>query len=468
MAEPLKEKQFFVQGMHCASCELLIENTLLEKKNIKSVDVSSKDNSVLIEYVGKSPTIGKLNKIFAKDNYSFSNKNEQEKTNKFFFSVNKDGDIIWNWEMILANLPVLIIVGLVIWGFFKFGSSSMARLSVNSESSFSAFFIFGIIAGFSTCSALIGGIVLSMSKQWGNLYNKKSTFLGKIEPHLLFNGGRILSYGLVGVMLGALGNIFQISVGFSALLTIGVSIFMFLLALQMLNISWAKNFQFKAPKFLTRNMADERNFTGRQMPTLMGAGTVLLPCGFTLTTQGLALLSGDPIKGGLIMLAFVLGTTPILFLIGMSSLMFNSKPHIAATFTKIAGTLVILFAFFNINAAFNVLGLPNFSSYLINGKSVAGSVQAKGQKQIIAMTASAQGYEPNYFQVKVGTPVEWQITDEGASGCTNSIIARDLFDGQVKVVPGQTVSKTFTPTKTGKFRFSCWMGMATGIIEIVK
>ena len=32
---------------------------------------------------------------------------------------------------------------------------------------------------------------------------------------------------------------------------------------------------------------------------------------------------------------------------------------------------------------------------------------------------------------------------------------------------GKVAIKEFTPTKVGKYRFSCWMGMVTGVIEVV-
>ncbi|MDH5532979.1 MAG: sulfite exporter TauE/SafE family protein [Candidatus Pacebacteria bacterium] len=466
----LKEKQYYVSGMHCASCELLIENELLEKKNIKSVEVSQKDDSVLIEFTGKAPSVGKLNKMFEKDNYFFSNnKGEKRTTEEPYVKMGEDGEIIWNFARIGKILPSLAIVVVIFGAFLKFSDSGMAQLSVNAESSVFAFLIFGVIAGFSTCSALVGGIVLSMSKQWASLYTTKESLINKLEPHILFNVGRVVAYALFGFLLGSLGNVFQVSLDFSAILMILVSILMFVMSLQMLGVSWAQKFSFTAPKFLTRSIANEKNFSGKYMPALMGAGTVFLPCGFTITTQGLALLSGDPIKGAMIMTAFVLGTTPILFFIGLSSLMFNQKPHITRMFSQVAGFLIIAFAIFNINSALNVLGLPNFSSYFIATQNTeAGLADQKGNLQIIEMSASGLEYTPNYFQVKAGVPVEWRITDNGASGCTNAVIARDLFSGQIKLVPGQTVTKQFTATKPGKYRFSCWMGMATGIIEVVK
>lgn len=463
------EKQYFVEGMHCASCELLIENKLLEKENIKSVEVSQKDKSVLIEFTGDAPNPNKLNKLFKKDGYTFyDSKDERTQKAEPFFQVTNDGEIIWNFSRMLQLLPALAVVTIIFGAFLKFSSSGAASLSVNAESSLLAFVAFGAIAGFSTCSALVGGIVLSMSKQWAELYQTSNNLNEKLQPQILFNLGRLVSYALIGFLLGSLGNVFQISISFSALITIFVSILMVILSLQMLGVEWANKFQPKLPKILTRNLADQRNFSGRLMPALMGAGTVLLPCGFTITTQGIALLSGDPVRGALIMLAFALGTAPILLFIGMSSLMFNKRPHITRFFSQVAGLLIILFSLFNINSAFNVLGWPNFSAYFINSKqdSTFTDTTQAGGKQIIEMSATAGGYEPDYIKVKINQPVEWRITDNGASGCTNAVIAKDFFDGEIRLSPGQTSVKTFTPTKTGKFRFSCWMGMATGIIEV--
>jgi len=42
-----------------------------------------------------------------------------------------------------------------------------------------------------------------------------------------------------------------------------------------------------------------------------------------------------------------------------------------------------------------------------------------------------------------------------------------LFSESIDLIPGQLSVKEFTPEKTGKFRFSCQMGMISGIIEVV-
>ena len=233
------------------------------------------------------------------------------------------------------------------------------------------------------------------------------------------------------------------------------------------------------PKFITRFIADESNFKGRYMPLLMGAFTFFLPCGFTITAQGLALISGSAVQGGLIMFLFALGTLPMLLTIGLSSVKFSQKPHLSEKFLKVAGILVLFFAFYNINFQLNILGVSSLSDLDINsGRLSSGTKNNSAQseeglppivngKQILKMDASSRGYSPSYLKVKVGIPVRWEITDKGTSGCTNAIISKNLFEGEISLTPGQTSIKEFTPKKPGKYKFSCWMGMVSGIIEVV-
>ncbi len=195
---------------------------------------------------------------------------------------------------------------------------------------------------------------------------------------------------------------------------------------------------------------------------IVGMLTVLLPCGFTITTEGLAVASGDPIRGGLMMGAFAMGTLPILLVIGLSSGKLLEKSHWSDLFLKTAGILVIALAIYNVNNQMNVLGTYPPT---LRRSDVLKDVTT--ELQTIRMEVNSRGYEPNYFQVKAGGKIRWEITDTGTSGCTNAIIARQLFAGEIRLTPGETSIKEFTIEKPGSYRFSCWMGMATGIIEAI-
>ncbi|MFH1423958.1 MAG: sulfite exporter TauE/SafE family protein [Candidatus Nealsonbacteria bacterium] len=458
MPEKIKEYVYFVKGMHCASCEILIEKKLLELKGVKSVEAKMAKGEVLIEYAGKRPETEFLNSIFKKENYVF------------FDEPFEAGDDFKGKGIFNSVVIALLLIG----GFLYLTKSGLSGLvSVNTKSSLFAFFALGLIAGISSCAALVGGLILSMSKQWLTIYSDQKSTFQKLQPHLMFNIGRILTYAVLGTVLGAVGSKLQISLQFTSFLIVAISVVMLILALQMLGVKSLRRFQPTLPKFATRYIANETNFKGRYMPFVMGGLTFFLPCGFTITAQGLALISGNPIQGGLIMALFALGTVPALLLIGFSSVKFSSRPHLAFQFSRVAALVILFFALFNINSQMNVLGFISLDDIIIKpSQTSGGTVDANGLalivdgKQVLKMTASSSGYKPNYFKVEVNTPVRWEIADVGTSGCTNAIISNSLFSGSISLTPGQTSIKEFTPTKVGKYKFSCWMGMVSGIIEV--
>jgi len=426
---------------------------------------------VAIEYEKEIPSTQLLNQLFRKHNYTF-----------YHQPLTFDGDKTDPLKsqtlsiVILATIFIAIFILLNKFVFSGFGS-------VNSNSSLAVIWLFGAFAGVSTCAALVGGIVLSMSKQWQSAHLSSDSFSKKLAPHLMFNFGRLISFAILGAVLGALGSQFNISIKFSSWLVILVSLVMLATGLQMLGVKIMQKFQITAPRFLIRFIADEKNFQGRWMPMALGALTFLLPCGFTLTAEGLALISGNSLSGALIMLAFSLGTFLSLIAIGVSSVKFLEQPRKAEIFLKVAGVLILFFVAFNINSQLNVLGvkslsdikLPSVKTKTIGIKSDQPAKDTKTENnngdngkniQIIKMEASSRGYSPDSFTIKAGAPVRWEITDTGTSGCTNAVISPNLFKDVIQLTPGETAVKKFTPQNIGSYKFSCWMGMISGTIIV--
>ncbi len=342
-----QEHIYSVRGMHCAACEVLIEKKLLEIPGVKAVDASTADGKATIEYEGEKPTINVLNDIFRKDSYTFF---ENQFTSKEDVSENSgsSNSTLFGFAFAIGIIMAFLLLDrLGISGFFN----------ISSTSSLISFFGFGILAGLSSCAALIGGMVLSLSKQWNELYLPEDSSVKKLQPHLLFNIGRILSYAVFGGILGLIGSRLSLSFTVTAWLVVIVSLMMIGLGLQMLGVKAFRRFQLGLPKFITRGIADEKKFQGKYMPFVMGALTFFLPCGFTITAQTIALLSASATQGSLIMGFFALGTAPMLLIIGISSVKFFSKAHLALTFSKVAGFLVLFFALWNIYNQMNVLGL---------------------------------------------------------------------------------------------------------------
>ncbi|HEY5530915.1 MAG TPA: sulfite exporter TauE/SafE family protein [Candidatus Anoxymicrobiaceae bacterium] len=457
------ERTYYVDGMHCAACEVIVEKKLIGLDNIHSVEASTSNQKVLVEYEGQAPSISRLNDFFAEEGYRFA-LNPPSRA---------DGSALRKVSYSKIAIAVIVAVGLIVL-LQKAGLSKL--VTVNARSALPAFLLLGLVAGFSSCAALVGGIVLSMSKQWGELHSPDDPLKKRLEPHLLFNIGRLVSFAFLGALLALIGSAFRFTPTFSAVLVIVISIVMIMLGLQMLGIRALRRFQFRMPRSVTRYVADESHFKGRYMPFTMGALTFFLPCGFTITAEGFALLSGKPLQGALIMLFFALGTLPMLLIIAFSSVKFLEKPRTAETFLKVAGVLVLFFALFNINNQLVVLNAPNLGDIFSPSRAATTSAKAGtgvqlppiiNGKQVIKMEASGAGYSPNDFTVRAGVPVRWEITDTGTTACTSAVISADLFDGQVNLAHGTTSSKEFTPSKLGEYRFSCWMGMVTGVINVV-
>jgi len=474
MNNELKECTLYVDGMHCAACEVLIEKEMLKQEGVEFVEATTRKGEVRLEYSKSKPDIAKLNKIFKKDNYRFLNEEIEPNRAKPFLQLNSNGQLIINKKRLISVTTIILATLTLILGFIFVNKLGIASLiSVNSNSALPAFFLFGLLAGASSCAALVGGIVLSMSKQWSQAYGKSDSFAEKSQPHFLFNIGRIVAFVVIGFLLGSLGsvigNIFDNTLLFS-LITLIISFVMIALALQMIGVKAFQGFQIKMPKLTSKFAADETNFQGKFTPFIMGALSFILPCGFTITAYSMALLSGNPIQGALIMLLFVLGTTPMLLTIGLTSVQFTQKPHLSKNFLKVAGLLVLFFGVYNINSQLNVLGLPSLDDLTRGGKVEASADDLPpivDGKQILKMDALASGYSPNVLNVRAGIPVVWEITDKGTSGCTNGVISKGLFDGQINLTPGEISAKEFTPNEPGRFKFSCWMGMISGIINVL-
>jgi sulfite exporter TauE/SafE/copper chaperone CopZ len=462
----IKSCKYYIEGMHCASCELLIEKKLLKQDNVEAVDASLANNSVRIEYSdGKKPQVDSLNEQFSDLGYEFTTKKIHSDSPPAI-SFSEEGKLLINPVKMQRALLVLFSFALVVVAFFAFERLSIGQYAnVNESSSLPAFFVLGVVAGISSCAALIGGLLLSMVKQWHELYIDSDSVLERAQPHALFHGGRILGFALFGALLGLLGEAISLDNPIIfAILTLIVSVVMVVIALQMLGVGWAQQFQFRAPKFLTGFIADEENFSGKIMPFALGALTFFLPCGVTLLAQTLALASGSALTGSAIMTAFSLGTFFPLLAISISGLQFNSKPHLTARFNTIAGLVILFFAVYNINSQMNLLNLPSLSDINLSGGAVSAEeanfveYNDEGVQQLNVIASDFNYYVNDGTDLRAGEPAKVSVLNQGASGCAVAMAATGLIDGVVVLEPGENTIEIPSPKK-GSYKLTCSMGM---------
>lgn len=461
---------YYVEGMHCSSCEIMIEKKLLKQPSVESVDASLKEKKVEIYFKDQKPNIELVNKDLKKLGYQLTTKKHIKKERPFI-SFRDNGAIEFNGKKLKNILRTGVVLVSLIIAFFVFEDLQLGRYaSVTEESSLPAFFMLGLVAGLSSCAALVGGLLLSMTKQWNELYIDADSNYKKAQPHIMFHIGRLLSFALLGGVLGLLGNVISLdNPVIYAILVILISLVMVILALQMLGVEWAQGFSFTAPKALTREAADESNFKGRQMPFIIGFATFLLPCGFTLIAQTLALTSGSFIQGSLIMTFFVFGTLPMLMGISLTGLQFNSSPRLTAKFNQVVGLLLIFFAIYNINGQLNVLNLPSLSDIDLSGidtteDNLNNSVaEVNNGVQELKMIAKGFEYTPTSpTTLKAGVPTRMIVNNQGISGCGAFMTGKGLFSGSILLEPGENIVE-FTP-KIGTYKVTCTMGMVPPVI----
>ncbi len=436
-----------VSGLHCKACELLSEEKLSALPGVKAVRVSHSRGQAEIDYEGQSPSLESINSSLHKLGYSLDGEIGKETG----IGIQK------KWRELGIALLITSLLALI----FKLSGWLDIQTNSNAETlSLGGVLIIGLIAGISTCIALVGGIVMALAADYAKRHPEASRSR-KFLPHLYFNLGRILGFFLLGGLLGAIGAVIKISTLTSTWLSLIIGLIIIVLGLQVLDIFPALNrFSFTLPKSIKKIIPV--NTQGRRYrpagAILAGALSFFIPCGFTQSMQIYALSSGSFFSGAVIMAIFALGTAPgFLSLGGLVSLI---KGKHRSLFLKTAGLIVIAFGIFNFYNAYRVLNL-----HLQAGPQAQGVNTENQEVQIIKMEQNGRGYTPNYFQVRAGQPVRWLINSSVPYSCASSLVVPSLKISR-QLQKGENVIE-FTPSQPGIIKFTCSMGMYSGSIEVL-
>jgi sulfite exporter TauE/SafE len=359
----------------------------------------------------------------------------------------------------------LIVVGVL----FALGQFDLLpkQFGLSTTMSYGLIFVIGLVASVSSCIAVTGGLLVAVAAKY-NETTVNLTPMRRMKPLIYFNVGRVLSYTLLGGVIGALGSTLTLSPEVTGALTIIASAVMILLGLQMLKLLPAlTRFLPTMPKAVGHYIHDlaERDANGGAF--VLGAATFFLPCGFTQALQLYVLAKASFTVGALTMLAFSLGTLPaLLSLSAVSSLATGSfQRH----FLKLAGAAVIVLGITNIQYGLVLSGsaMSAAPAALTNVPDTAAAApvettasQQAEAKQIVVMRIEGFSYIPNQFTVKQGIPVEWRIDASEAAGCGRILIAPAL--GVRRLLSGNSTTMiSFVPRSAGEFGFNCGMGMMT-------
>jgi sulfite exporter TauE/SafE len=152
---------------------------------------------------------------------------------------------------------------------------------------------------------MCGGILL------GNCAQNRSPALAS----LAYNVGRILSYTAIGGIFGALGTVTAYSMSVKSMVFTMVGLAVILIGLNLWGLLPGLGALIASqPSFCQLPTQTQKCFAGR--PLLIGLLTGLMPCASLYAMWLHAVSGGSAAYGAESMLAFALGTAPLLFLFG--------------------------------------------------------------------------------------------------------------------------------------------------------
>lgn len=183
----------------------------------------------------------------------------------------------------------------------------------------------GFLGSFGHCLGMCSPLTVAFS-----LSHERGSKWQQIRFNLLLNLGRILSYAIVGTAIGAIGSVLiaggqlaGIDSGLRRGLAIVTGLLLIWFGLSNINASWLPRVPILHPiqgklhdrfNSLMSRLARSHHWA---MPALLGMIWGLIPCGFLYTAQIKAAETGNASHGALSMLAFGLGTAPMMVSTGL-------------------------------------------------------------------------------------------------------------------------------------------------------
>lgn len=477
----MENKIIKIGGMTCISCKRAIENGLGNITGVKSVSVNYKTGKCEITIdtglVGWKDIFNAIEDL----GYTIGNNKKTDLINIISIVV-----IIVSLYYFLEQTGLLNLLN-----FEKVADSTMG---------FGMLFVIGLMTSVH-CIAMCGGINVSQCLS----ENKKFSGLSPV----MYNLGRVVSYTVIGFVLGFAGMFFGtgenlgVSSIIQGLIKSFAGIYMVIMGVNMLGfVPQIKRLTFHLPNFIGKFRVKN------SQPFVVGLLNGFMPCGPLQSIQLVALATGNPFTGGLSMFAFSLGTVPLM--LGLGSLVsvlgkrFTDRMMtVGAVLVTVMGlamvsqgasltgmiksenlmVLVVMLAFMCIveNINFNkrqvktvslmiILFIGIFTSRFMAINYVSENDESSYHMENGVQVVESQLASGKYPSIKVkkDVPVRWIINapDGSINGCNYKIYINS-YGIEHTFQKGENIIE-FTPTKSESIGYSCWMGMIKGNINVVE
>lgn len=427
-AATVRKTRIYISGMTCTSCERRIFKALHAVSGVKAARVSYKEGFAEVDYDPGTTSLIEFSKAVESAGYSV-NTTKKSSTKGFWR--------IAGFLLIIAFLYIMLsksgILNLLVPG----------QLAENNMG-YGMLFIVGLLTSVH-CVAMCGGINLTQT-------------IGKsgLASTALYNLGRVIAYTIGGFLAGTIGSAISFTPATQGLLKLAASIFMVLMGVNMLGLFPAlRKLSIKLPYINT----------GSKSPLIVGILNGLMPCGPLQSMQIYALSTGSPVKGAFSMLLFALGTVPLMFGLGALSSILSKK--FTRKMVTVGAVLVVVLGLSMFSQGWSLSGFhPLVFSEPDNFAETGDRASMENGVQVVNSTLQS-GLYPK-ITVQTGIPVKWFIDAPKGSinGCNNAFLIPE-YNLEHKFKTGENVIE-FTPSNTGTFQYSCWMGMIRSTITAIE
>ncbi len=332
----------------------------------------------------------------------------------------------------------------------------------------------GLLTSFH-CVMMCGNMVLSYAVKG----SEEGPLLQRMKPHFAYHGSKILSYTLVGLLLGSIGSF--ISQGARSWVSVIAGVYMVLLGLQMTGkFPQLNRIQPRPPRFIMTGLQKLRRKANADAsqgestlatPVSFGLMTGLMPCGPLIAAQVAAAGSGSTFAGGLAMLGFGLGTAPLM--LGYGAVASYLGARFKQYMNVAAAILIVVLGLVMVNRGATALGSPvNFNvikqAVVGTGPVAVDESQFKtGADGVVEVPFSVAGstYSPNPLVIPADKPVRLIVTRSDANACSKQLAIPNL--GILVDLKDNGVTNVDLPaSKTGTYQLTCGMGMLSGQLQV--
>lgn len=204
--------------------------------------------------------------------------------------------------------------------------------------------LLGLLGSLGHCVGMCSAVVI--------LFDRQPIFQNRFA-WVLAHAGRITSYALLGLLVGAFGEILRSLDKLQAALSIFFAVIAFYMASAFIGLT-------PSPELFLSSLTQRwgraiRTFKSASLPTsyLLGILWGFLPCGLVLTALVTAIASKSAINGALNMFVFGIATIPSLFAVKWLA----NRTHSRTWSRGLASLVMMFFGFQFVMRGFAALGI---------------------------------------------------------------------------------------------------------------